>query len=159
VDFAADKSYDAVVCVLAIQNMEKIEAVFNECERILKSSGRFIFVLNHPAFRIPRKTSWGWDEANMVQYRRVDGYLSSSREQIDMFPSQSAKKGSTSTWSFHRSLQDYMKALARSGFAISKLEEWISHKTSERGPRQRAEDIARKEFPLFMLLVAQKIRT
>ncbi|MFM2357738.1 MAG: hypothetical protein RJA61_475, partial [Candidatus Parcubacteria bacterium] len=46
----------------------------------------------------------------------------------------------------------YVKNLANAGFAVVRLEEWISHKKSEVGPRQKAEDKARIEFPLFMCL-------
>ena len=56
------------------------------------------------------------------------------------------------TKSFHRSLQDYTKAFAKAGLCISKIEEWISHKQSQSGPRQKAEDVARKEIPIFMCL-------
>ena len=152
--FAADRSFDAVVCVLALQNMEKLETVFKECARVLKPGSRFIFVLNHPVFRIPKRTSWGWDDQNKIQYRRVDAYLSARRERIDMSPGSG---GEAVTWSFHRSLQDHMKALAGAGFAITKIEEWISHKKSEKGPRSEAEDTARKEFPLFLMVEAKLV--
>ncbi len=146
--------FDAITCVLALQNMEKLDAVVKECARILKPKGRALFVLNHPAFRIPKQTAWGWDDAAKVQYRRVDGYLSQARVSIDMTP---GKKTNDSTWSFHRSMQDYMKAFASAKFAITRLEEWISHKKSEKGPRGPAEDIARKEFPLFMCIELTKL--
>ncbi len=145
--------FDAIICVLALQNMEHLDAVVKECARILKTRGRVIFVLNHPAFRIPKQTSWGWDDNVKLQYRRVDRYLSQSRAAIDMTPGKHTKD---STWSFHRSLQDYTKAFAVAGFAISRLEEWISHKKSEKGPRGAAEDVARKEFPLFMCIELTK---
>ena len=58
------------------------------------------------------------------------------------------------TWSYHRPLEVYAKILFNRGFVISALEEWISHKTSEKGPRKNAEDKARKEFPMFMMLEA-----
>ena len=153
--FAADQSFDAVVCVLALQNMEKLESVFKECARVLKPGGRIIFVLNHPVFRIPKRTSWGWDDQNKIQYRRVDAYLSARSEKIDMSPGGGS---SEVTWSFHRSLQDHMKALAGAGFAITKIEEWISHKKSEKGPRAEAEDTARKEFPLFLCIETRLIK-
>jgi SAM-dependent methyltransferase len=155
-NFAEKHTYDAIICVLALQNMEHLDQVLKECARVLKPGGRFIFVLNHPAFRIPKRSSWGWDNATKTQYRRLDGYLSMSREQIDMAP---GKGGHDITWSFHRSLQDYMKALASAEFAITKIEEWISHRKSEKGPRGEAEDIARKEFPLFLAVEVQRIPT
>jgi len=151
-DFAGDAFFDKLTCVLALQNMERVEIVFKECARILKPGGKLIFVLNHPSFRIPKKSSWGWDEKENVQYRRVDAYLSAARAKMDMAPGQG--EGGPHTWSFHRSLRDYMKALAAGGFGITRLEEWISYKKSEKGPRAEAEDRARKEFPLFMCIEA-----
>ena len=42
--------------------------------------------------------------------------------------------------------------MTKAGLAITRLEEWISHKKSEEGPRATAEDVARKEIPLFLML-------
>lgn len=151
--FAKDASFDIIYCVLALQNMEKLAAVFSEAQRVLAMGGRFIFVLNHPAFRIPKRSYWGYDEHAKRQFRRVDAYLSSSSEKIDMAPGQAR---AVYTLSFHRSLQEYMKALRASGFSIVRLEEWISHKKSQPGPRQKAEDNARKEIPLFLCIEAMQ---
>lgn len=150
--FAKDGEFDAVYCVLALQNMEALTPVFAEVRRVLKKDGRFVFVLNHPAFRIPKASSWGFDEASETQYRRVDAYLSPAKTYIDMHP---GKRGSEQTVSFHRSLQDFMKAMRPAGLAITRLEEWISHRKSEKGPRAKAEDTARKEIPLFMAIEAR----
>lgn len=152
--FSDDATFDVVTCVLALQNMEKLEAVMREIARVLAPGGKFVFVLNHPAFRIPKRSSWGWDEQEKTQYRRLDAYLSASREKMDMNPG--AKGPHEYTYSFHRSLQDYAKALSGAGFAITRMEEWISHKKSEKGPRQEAEDRARKEFPLFLAAEARR---
>ncbi len=151
--FVPDSSMDAVTIVLAIQNIEKMTETFVEARRVLAPSGRLILVLNHPAFRIPKRSSWGFDPKDGKQYRRVDAYLSSSTEPILMHPGQ---KASEATISYHRSLQDFCKALNKSGLAVTRLEEWISHKKSQSGPRQKAEDTARKEIPLFMMIEARK---
>ncbi len=151
--FATNGSFSKVSCVLAIQNIEKIKETFLEVQRILKPGGSFFIVLNHPAFRIPHGSSWGYDSESNTQYRRVDQYLSQKRVSIEMNPGQ---KNSPTTISFHRSLQDYSKLLANSGFTLARIEEWISHKQSQPGPRKIAEDRARKEIPLFMLLEAKK---
>ena len=151
--FAQDASYDAATIILAIQNIENIADAFAEANRVLKPGGRLILVMNHPAFRIPRRTSWGFDDASGIQYRRIDGYLSAATIPIDMHP---GKSGSATTLSYHRSLQDFFKALSKAGFFVTRLEEWISHKKSEAGPRQNAEDTARKEIPLFLMLEARK---
>jgi hypothetical protein len=48
----------------------------------------------------------------------------------------------------------YSKALEKAGFLIQRLEEWESDRESEKGPRQKAENKARKEIPLFLMIQA-----
>ena len=151
--FAQGQTFDVVTIVLAIQNIQNMGEVFAEVNRVLKPGGRLVLVLNHPTFRIPKRSSWGFDEKGKVQYRRLDGYLSASKEAILMHPGQTV---SEATISYHRSLQEFFKTLSKSGFVVARLEEWISHKKSQSGPRQNAEDTARKEIPLFMMLEAKK---
>ena len=148
-------SQDDIICVLAIQNIEKVSETLKECSRVLRKNGRLFIVMNHPSFRIPHGTSWGYDESTSVQYRRVDQYLGEAKIKIDMNPSK--KTGKKYTISFHRPLQYYSKMLGKNDFAITRIEEWESHKKSEKGPRQKAEDTARKEIPLFLALEARKI--
>ena len=153
--FLKDKSIDTVVIVLAIQNIENVSGVFSECKRILKDGGRVVIVMNHPAFRVPQGSDWYF--ADGTQYRIVGKYLSESKISIDMTPGEKDIKKKIKTISFHRSLQYYMKLLSKNGFAITRLEEWISHKKSQNGPRQKAEDTARKEIPIFMCLEVKKL--
>ncbi len=149
-----NESFDIVICVLAFQNIENLQKTIAEASRVLIKGGRLLFVLNHPSFRNPRKTFWAFNEADDTQYRRVDEYMSESHIKIDMTPGSSTNK--KFTVSFHRPLQVYVKALSKAGFAITHLEEWISHKESEKGPKQRAENKSRKEIPMFMCVEAVK---
>jgi ubiquinone/menaquinone biosynthesis C-methylase UbiE len=153
--FLKDNSVNTVVIVLAIQNIENINEVLVECKRILKKDGRIVMVLNHPAFRVPQASDWIFQDG--VQSRIVSKYLSESKLSIDMTPGEKNLKKKISTISFHRSLQYYVKLFAKNGFAITRLEEWISHKQSGTGPRQLAEDKARKEIPMFMCIEIKNI--
>lgn len=149
-----DSSFDVVLAVLTLQNMEHLGTVLKEVSRVLAKDGRFIFVLNHPVIRSPRSSSWEFDEVKKVQYRRLDAYLSERRVAIDMHPGKEKK---SVTYSYQRSLQEYMKLLRGAHFAITRLEEWISHRKSQVGPRTKAEDVSRKEFPLFMMIEAMRL--
>lgn len=148
-------SFDVVVCILALQNIENLQKTIAEASRVLTPNGKLIFVLNHPSFRNPRKTFWAFNEQDDTQYRRVDEYMSESHIKIDMTPGSATEK--KFTVSFHRPLQVYVKALSKAGFAIIHLEEWISHKESEKGPKQRAENKSRKEIPMFMCVECKKV--
>lgn len=167
--FIADQSIDAITIILAIQNIERVDGVFKECARVLKRNGKLHIIMNHPAFRIPRGSSWGWAPSTSlgtstsaplgantkgVQYRRVDKYLSESKTKIQMHPGDAPNEY---TVSFHRPLQYYTKCLAKHDFGIARLEEWISNKKSQPGPRAKAEDAARHEIPLFLYIQGKYI--
>lgn len=152
--FLKNENVDKIALVLALQNIENMSETLAECARMLAQNGRLYIVLNHPAFRIPKESSWGFDEKAKVQYRRIDRYLSNLKEKIDMSPGGGPKRF---TLSFHRPLQAYVKALQKYGFCISRLEEWSSNRKSQKGPRASAEDRARAEIPLFLALEAQKL--
>jgi len=171
--FISDASIDVVVIILALQNIERFVETIRECSRTLKIGGRLIFVLNHPAFRVPKNSSWRWEEKTSLQskvesprsegqdqamkmYRRVDSYMSEAKIQMDMTPREKVNADKKFTISFHRPLQSYFKALNKSGFAVTRLEEWISHKKSESGPRSAEEDRMRKEIPMFLMVGAKK---
>jgi ubiquinone/menaquinone biosynthesis C-methylase UbiE len=149
--------FDTATIVLALQNIENLQGTIAECSRVIKKEGKLFIVLNHPAFRIPKHSSWGFDENDGVQYRRLDAYMSESSKKILMNPGKaSAGKNSEHTFSFHRPLQVYFKILTKAGFAVTRFEEWTSHKISEKGKRTAAEDTARKEFPMFLCIEAAK---
>lgn len=146
--------FNKAVMILAIQNIENVKVVIENCFQALVPEGKLFIVINHPAFRIPKASSWAWDGAQEVQYRRIDAYMSEAREKIDMKPGAGGAK--TFTVSFHRPLQYYFKIFAAAGFSVSRLEEWISNKKSAAGPRQKEEDRMRKEIPLFLFLELKK---
>lgn len=156
ISFIEDKTIDVITIVLAIQNIENIAGTFAECSRVLKPDGKLFVVLNHPSFRIPQRSSWGWDEENKKQYRRIDGYMSEQSQKIDMTPGEIDPSKKKFTISFHRPLQQYVKAITKAGLSINRLEEWISHKESQAGPRSAEEDRMRKEIPIFMCLECWK---
>lgn len=149
--------FDAAICVLALQNIKNLQAAILEIARVLKPGGRCIMVLNHPAFRIPTASFWYYDEKTKIQYRNINKYLSEITQEVDMTQGIANKKMKKITISFHRPLQVYFKAFAKAGLCVIRLEEWVSHKTSDAGPRKTAEDTARKEIPMFMCLELKKI--
>lgn len=173
-----ETDFDLAVCMLAIQDLHPHGPVFEQVAHRLRAAwpdtfpgqgtdagltdgkpqasggchggvGRFVVVMMHPAFRSPKATRWGWDRVEGVQFRRVDRYLSTRKEPIVTNP---GLKTGHHTWSFHRPLGDYVSAARKAGLLIDALEEWPSHKVSDSGPRAAAENLARKEIPMFLAL-------
>ena len=111
-----------------------------------------MLTLNHPCFRQPRQSGWGWEEERKIQYRRIDRYLGTYEMPILAHP---GKDASIRTLSFHRPVGWYIDELVKAGFMIDGYEEWSSPAVSDSGPRAKAENIARAEIPLFLGLRAR----
>lgn len=155
-NFPLEKTdFDGGCFMLSLQNMEQGEKAIANAAKHMKKMGKLLIVLNHPCFRIPRQSDWGFDEKMQLQYRRMNGYLSAQKIPIQTNPGKGS--ASASTMSYHHSLSDYFMWLNKAGFAVAKMEEWISDKKSE-GARAKIEDRARKEFPLFLALLAIKTK-
>lgn len=147
------KGFTHATIILALQNLENPEAVFANAKIHLTAGAKLVMVINHPYFRIPRQSSWGIDEQNKLQYRRINRYLSPLKIPITTNPGKG--KRSSVTWTFHYPLSSYSEFLYKNGFVIAKIEEWISNKESV-GKAAQMENRGRSEFPLFMAILALK---
>jgi ubiquinone/menaquinone biosynthesis C-methylase UbiE len=152
--FLPENHFDSAACVLAIQNIHPIQPVFAGAARALKPNGHLVIVMMHPAFRGAKESSWGWDEQQKIQYRRVDRYLLPRKTPITTHP---GKDPGQYTWTFHKPIETYVKALRNASLLVDAIEEWPSHKTSTSGPRAAAENLARKEIPMFMTIRAVRV--
>jgi len=148
-----ESSFDHAVCILAIQNMKDGASAIRNTAFALKPNGDFTIVMNHPSFRIPRQSSWGIDESNKIEYRRINRYLSPLEIPINAHPGMS---DSPMTWSYHQPLEYYVKAIKSAGMVVTDIEEWTSDKKSV-GKGAKGENRARSEFPLFLAIKAVKI--
>jgi SAM-dependent methyltransferase len=153
---------DAVTLVLAVQNMTPLSPVWQGCRAALKPGGRLVVVMMHPTFRVPKASDWIWQDKGSggvgEQGRVVYQYLSSSKVEIEMQPGKAARgHGSVKTSHFHRPLQAYVNTLGNAGLLIDHVEEWVSHKVSQAGPKKGALDRARKEIPMFLAVRARKL--
>ncbi len=151
IDFLPAGAFTSAACVLAIQNMHPLGAVFSGVARTLKPGGKLVIVMMHPCFRGPKQTQWGWDDKEKIQFRRVDRYLLPRKSPIVTHPGKDPGKY---TWSFHKPIEAYVKALRNAGLLVDAIEEWPSHKKSTSGPRAPAENVAREEIPMFLAIRA-----
>lgn len=151
-------SYDAVTIVLSIQNITPLSPVWESCHVLLKPGGKLIVVMMHPCFRVPKQSDWLWDEASFTQLRAIRHYLGGADVEIQTHPGHAAHgQDNSTTTHFHRPLQAYVNTMGNAGLYIDNMQEWISHKTDQEGPKKEAMDRARKEIPLFLALRARKV--
>ncbi len=141
--------------ILALQNINNVQSVLSNTAKLLTPNGTLVLVLNHPAFRIPRQSSWVEDPQNKQLFRRINRYLSPLKIPISTHPGQT---NSPITWSFHLPISSYFSYLKTAGFVVTDLEEWTSDKESV-GKHAKMENLSRKEFPLFLCIKASKTAT
>jgi len=147
------KDFEACSIVLSFQDFDNPFMALKNAFSHLKKNGSLVLIINHPCFRIPRQSSWGIDEKNKIQYRRIDRYMSSMKVPISVNPFD--RKIKKHLFANHFSLSTLSNYLFENGFLIEKIEELLSDKTSE-GSKAKMENRAREEFPLFMMIVAIK---
>jgi SAM-dependent methyltransferase len=141
--------FHAATLVLSLQTLEKPERVLRNTARALKPGGRLVLALNHPCFRIPGSTFWGSDPDRDIQFRRVDRYRSSHPVEV-----RSGEDPEQKVLAFHWSLERLFGDLRAAGFLVEDIVEPVSSQGAEQG-RAGAEDRARREIPLFLVLVAR----
>lgn len=147
------RGFDTAACIMAVHDFDPIEPMFAGVAAALRPGGRFVIVLMHPCFRIPRQSSWGWDETKRTQYRRLDRYHTPMQIPIAVSP---GRDPSQHTAYFHRPLEQYINGLGAAGLAVVRCDELRSHRRSEPGGRSRGENRAKTEFPLFLAIKAVK---
>ncbi len=147
-------TFDAVVFLLSLQDMDPLEEVLASAVRALKESGRAVLLLTHPAFRIPRQSGWGWDEGRKLIFRRIDRYLTPLPVPLKPYP---GKGPQGVTRSFHRPVSAYVNALGGLGLFTDRMDEITAHKPQRSTHGERAENLARQEIPLFLGMRARKV--
>jgi SAM-dependent methyltransferase len=144
--------FDVVTLVLALQNMDDPAAVLRNAARTLRPGGRLVLALNHPCFRIPGATHWGFDPKERIQFRRVDAYKSERKLDIQIHPGSDP---SQTRPSYHWPLETLFHALRAAGLRVLDVSEPVGDAFSE-GGRAEAENRARREFPLFLVIAAER---
>jgi ubiquinone/menaquinone biosynthesis C-methylase UbiE len=135
-----NNAFDIVTCFMALQDIENYQKAFKEVYRVLKNSGRFVFVIPHPCFTrriIDGKTIGGWEykkgtkklSSENALYYKVDEYFNTNNYIVQWNMNRLTKH--FKSMAFHRTLTDYFNALAKAGFLISRL---IEPKPTKEGP-------------------------
>jgi SAM-dependent methyltransferase len=151
----AERGFDHAALVMVLQDLDPVAPVLDGVAGLVKARGRLVVVLSHPCFRIPKRSSWGWDGEAGLQYRRLDAYLSRCAVPIRTHPGRPDDGSATS--SFHRPVSDLVNAIGEAGFGVIACDELCSHRRGTKGARYAAEDRAAREFPLFLVFTAQRL--
>jgi 2-polyprenyl-3-methyl-5-hydroxy-6-metoxy-1,4-benzoquinol methylase len=134
--------YDLVLSRMVFHYIEDLEPIFNKVSSTLKPNGSFIFSVMHPTITAT------FDHFTGKQKRShwvVDDYFSTGKR-VEQWMDHSVVK-------YHKTIEDYISLLLRSGFQLENLKEGK--------PREELfEDVSefnrRNRIPLMLILSATR---
>lgn len=154
-----DATFDLVACFMAVMDIAAVDGTFAEAARVMRRGGRFIFNVLHPCFQ-PPVARWVYtDDAPKTDENRlhfaVDRYFDrGSIEEHVTVSGISPEPVHLTRIRFHRTLEDYVKALSEAGLVIRDLRESVASKEMVR----RFPDLDRsRRIPYFLLIEAQRL--
>lgn len=109
----ADRSFDGVVCCLAIEHCEDVDCVLDEVKRVLRPGGAFFLLINHPLYQ-GIGSGFVDDQILGEHYWRVGPYLEErvAFEEVD--------SGVTLPFA-HRPLSRYINPLASNDLVLVEM--------------------------------------
>ncbi|MFQ5759277.1 MAG: class I SAM-dependent methyltransferase [Candidatus Bathyarchaeia archaeon] len=148
-----DQTFDFIISNLVLMDLQEIDKAIKELHRVLKTKGKLVFSIMHPCFS--SSPVHGWEKKPVDSdrkedwiYWKVDRYFDRAREEWRYFDFPP-------TYSFHRTLSDYIKALISNGFTITDFEEPVpSKRDMEEHHRELGNEYDR--IPWFLVIGAVK---
>lgn len=141
--FAADASFDVVLCPLVLDYIEDIASVFTEFLRVLKPGGTFIYSVGHPI------GDWLWVQRNIEDYK-------GSYFDTELFDAEWGGFGDPKPRirSYRRPLEAHINPLIRVGFT---LDYFLEAKPVPEMAQVAPDDYAKlSQMPGFIVLRALK---
>lgn len=136
--------FDLVFSSLALHYIENIDYVFMSAYRALVPGGRFIFSTEHPIYTAPRRPEW-FIKNDGCRSWPVDQYLAEGSRVTDWLTKEVIKQ--------HRTIGTTVNLLIRSGFVLTRLDEWGPTDDQIAAHPEWAEH---RDRPMFLLVSAKK---
>jgi ubiquinone/menaquinone biosynthesis C-methylase UbiE len=128
-------SFDGATCQLALMDIPDLDATLGALCRVLRPDGWFVFVIGHPCFLVP--DAQPTEAADGTPALVVRGYFD------ERFWRSANPQGVRRAGNHHRTLSNYLNALARAGLAVEEVAEPVA--TGRLG----AERPLYREVPMF----------
>jgi ubiquinone/menaquinone biosynthesis C-methylase UbiE len=107
-------SFDRIVSLLALQDIQDYRAALQELYRVLRPEGQFFLAITHPCFGSDGE--WIRDERGKKLYWKTDRYFQEREIEMRIDPDSDENP-----IGFHRTLSSYYQEIKRAGFMISDL--------------------------------------
>ncbi len=143
----SDSVFDAAIACLVFEHIVELEAAISEVARVLRPTGRFVLMLNHPLLQTPGS---GWVDDHIAnppsQYWRIGDYL------VEQETIEEVEPGVHIPF-VHRPISAYANALFAQGMTLERMLE----PAPPQGFLDRHDSYAAAAFiPRLLVLVCNK---
>lgn len=107
--------FDIVFSNQVFMDIENVDFVFSECQRVLKAGGMLYYSIVHPAFY---DGGWAEDESGYLYAKQTERYIE---------PYSFTNRFWGETEHFHRPLSFYLNTAAKYGFVLKQAGEPVSY--------------------------------
>jgi ubiquinone/menaquinone biosynthesis C-methylase UbiE len=143
----ARHSFDMATSCLALQDMPRVEKVFQGVRLLLRPGGRFVASIAHPCTDTPCRT-WGRDGSGTKRGLCAERYFERGPIQYQW----SGWGQEFTTEAMHATLEDWFRWMVQAGFQVRSLHEPRPTEETIRS-RPELEDAARVPYYLFFDLI------
>jgi len=121
-DVLGDRGFDAVVCNMALMDIEDAPGAIREAGRVLRAGGRFVATIPHPCFDVPNASAWVVETVDFTTtvWRKVSRYREIA---AGVCPWRGPSGQILHTAIYHRPLSWYVRTLRAAGFVVTAIEE------------------------------------
>lgn len=113
----ANRSFDGIVCYMALMDIPRLDLALSSITRVLKSGGWFVFAITHPCFKPP---AYGelMDHVDGSVRRTVGRYFDEG-----LWDGPGKNTCHLPARAYHRTLSTYVNALSAAGLTIQQMRE------------------------------------
>ena len=112
--------FDLATACVSFQDMADAESVADAVYRVLKTRGRFVFSIPHPATVTPYR-EWERDPLGTKQALKINHYFDSGPRVCRWDMARLERHWETPYWS--RTIEEWVEILSKAGFLIARLKE------------------------------------
>jgi 2-polyprenyl-3-methyl-5-hydroxy-6-metoxy-1,4-benzoquinol methylase len=143
-------SFDIVLANMLVMHLKNAETFFEDAKKLLKSDGKLIFSVLHPAFNYPTSKLYK-STFDKITFAKVSSLA------YDYYSQESGRYEShlgTNLSHYHRTLEEYSSELEKAGFAISRIVE--PHSLPKEFLQKNPKLEYAQRLPRFIFFLCQK---
>lgn len=139
-----DKQFDVVISSLAIHYVQDFNSIAQKVFKLLRSSGDFIFSVEHPIFTAQGTEDWVYKDGQ-IDHWPVDRYFSEGIRETNFLGHKITK--------YHKTITTYINDLILNGFSITKVVEPTPTLEMQASSQEMRDELRR---PMMLLISAHK---